>query len=196
MRYSTEHKQETRARVLREAASAIRAKGPDGVAVTDIMARAGLTHGGFYAHFASKNELVGEAVSTMFDEVRDRMATVGGGQDAKTSLRNVLAYYLSAEHRDDHAGGCPMPALSGDLTRAKGPARACFTQGVTDMAARIAAGLQSIGIENAEREAFAVQAQLVGAVSLARAVDCETLSDAILQDTFKQIVDRFGLDLP
>jgi TetR/AcrR family transcriptional regulator, transcriptional repressor for nem operon len=193
VRYSTEHKQETRARVLKEAASAIRAKGPDGVAVTDIMARAGLTHGGFYAHFASKNELVREAVATMFDEVRDRMAAVGDGQDTKTSLRNVLAYYLSTEHRDDRAGGCPMPALSGDLTRVKGSARACFTQGVSDMTASIAAGLQSIGIENAEREAYALQAQLVGAVSLARAVDSETLSDVILQDTFKQIVDRFGL---
>ncbi len=193
MRYSSQHKQETRARVLKEAASAIRAKGPDGVAVTDIMARAGLTHGGFYAHFASKNELVGEAVATMFDEVRDRIAAVGDAKDATTSLRKVLAYYLSPEHRDDHAGGCPMPALSGDLTRATGPARTCFTQGVSDMAARITAGLKSIGTENAEREAYALQAQLVGAVSLARAVDSVTLSDAILRDTFAQIVDRFGL---
>ena len=193
MRYSSQHKQETRARVLKEAANAIRANGPDGVAVTDIMARAGLTHGGFYAHFATKNELVGEAVATMFDEVRDRIATVGDAEDAKTSLRNILGFYLSAEHRDDRAGGCPMPALSGDLTRTVGPARACFTRGVTDMAATITAALKSIGTENAEREAHALQAQLVGAVSLARAVDSASLSDAILQDTLAQIIDRFGL---
>lgn len=193
MRYSTEHKQETRARVLKEAASAIRTNGPDGVALTDIMARAGLTHGGFYAHFASKNDLVCEAVATMFDEVRDRMASIGGGDDTKATLRNILGFYLSAEHRDDLAGGCPMPALSGDLTRATGSARACFTAGVSAMAARICAGLASIGIENAEREAYALQAQLVGAVSLARAVDSTPLSDAILQDTLAQIVDRYGL---
>ena len=193
MRYSSQHKQETRTRVLKEAASAIRAKGPDGVAVTDIMARAGLTHGGFYAHFASKSDLVGEAVATMFDQVRDRIATIGAADDARTSLRNILAYYLSEEHRDDHAGGCPMPALSGDLTRATGSARTCFTQGVSDMAARIGAGLKSIGIENAEREAYALQAQLVGAVTLARAVDSVSLSDAILRDSFAQIVDRYGL---
>ena len=105
MRYSSQHKQETRARVLQAAASAIRARGPNGVAVTEIMARAGLTHGGFYAHFGSKNDLVGQAVATMFDEVRDRIATVGSVGAAKTSLRNILAYYLSTEHRDDLAGG-------------------------------------------------------------------------------------------
>jgi TetR/AcrR family transcriptional regulator, transcriptional repressor for nem operon len=194
MRYSSQHKQETRFRVLKEAASAIRAKGPDGVAVTDIMARAGLTHGGFYAHFASKNELVGEAIVTMFDEVRDRMTALGDSGDAKTSLRNILSYYLSAEHRDNPAGGCPMPALSGDLTRTTGDTRTCFTQGVSDMAARITTALKSIGIENAECEANALQAQLVGAVALARAVDSASLSDAILQDTLAQIASRFGLD--
>lgn len=194
MRYSSQHKHETRARVLKEAANAIRDKGPDGVAVTDIMARAGLTHGGFYAHFASKSDLVGQAVTTMFDEVRDRISTVGGGEDVKASMRNVLAYYLSPEHRDDRAGGCPMPALSGDVTRLTGPARACFTQGVSDMAAKIIAALQAIGTDNPEREALALQAQLVGAVSLARAVDSVTLSDAILQDTYDQIVERFELE--
>jgi TetR/AcrR family transcriptional regulator, transcriptional repressor for nem operon len=194
MRYSSQHKQETRARVLKEAASAIRVKGPDGVAVTDIMARAGLTHGGFYAHFASKNELVSEAITTMFDEVNGRMVAIGGAHDAKASLRHVLTYYLSADHRDNASGGCPMPALSGDLTRATGPARACFTQGVSDMAARIQAALEAIGIADAEREANALQAQLVGAVALARAVDSAPHSDAILQDTLTQIVSRFRLD--
>jgi TetR/AcrR family transcriptional regulator, transcriptional repressor for nem operon len=87
-----------------------------------------------------------------------------------------------------------MPALSGDLTRETGPARACFTQGVSDMAARIGAALEAIGIADAEREANALQAQLVGAVALARAVDSAPHSDAILQDTLTQIVSRFGLD--
>jgi TetR/AcrR family transcriptional regulator, transcriptional repressor for nem operon len=193
MRYSSQHKQDTRARVLKEAASAIRAKGPDGVAVTDIMARAGLTHGGFYAHFASKNELVSEAITTMFDEVNHRMAAIGNPDDAKTSLRNFLTYYLSTEHRDNPEGGCPMPALSGDLTRTTGPARTGFTQGVSDMAARITTALQSIGIDNAVHQANALQAQLVGAIALARAVDSAVLSDAILQDTLAQITNHFGL---
>lgn len=193
MRYTGQHKQETRSRVLKEAASAIRANGPDGVAVTDIMARAGLTHGGFYAHFASKKDLVADAVVTMFDEVTERIAAIGDADDARTSLHNVLAYYLSPEHRDDRAGGCPMPAISGDLTRASGPARLRFTEGVSAMVARIAAALRSIGIENADSEAHALQAQLVGAVSLARAVDLPALSDAILRDTLAQIVERLGI---
>ena len=167
MRYSTQHKQETRALVLKEAASAIRAKGPEGVAVADVMARAGLTHGGFYAHFSSKSDLVSEAVATMFSDVRDRLAPVD--DDARAHLAHMLTYYLSTEHRDDAAGGCPMPALSGDLARTFGPSRARFTQGVIDMIARIATALTAAGVADAEREAAALQAQLVGAVSLARA---------------------------
>lgn len=193
MRYSMQHKQETRARVLKEAASAIRAKGPDGVAVTDIMARAGLTHGGFYAHFGSKNTLIDEAVAAMFEDVNGRMAAVCGADDIRTALYNVLAYYLSAQHRDDAASGCPMAALSGDLTRTSGPVRAGFTQGVADVLAMITRALTAIGIENAEREATALQAQLVGAVSLARAIDSPKLSDAILADTLVQILKRLGL---
>lgn len=193
MRYSSQHKQETRARVLKEAASAIRAKGPDGVAVTDIMARAGLTHGGFYAHFSSKNELVGEAITTMFGSGQGQLAATPNAEGARAALLKVLTYYLSAEHRDDAANGCPMPALSGDLARTSGSARSCFTQGVANMIARITTALGAIGVENPAGEATALQAQLVGAVALARAVNSPTLSDTILADTLKQIVDRIGL---
>lgn len=193
MRYSTEHKQLTRSRVLKEAASVIRAKGPNGVAVADIMARAGLTHGGFYAHFESKNELVREAIATMFGDVSETMANSGRTDDAVTTLRDFLVYYLSAEHRDNAASGCPMPALSADLARAEGPARTCFTQGVENFGARLADALKAIGIADADDEALALQAQLVGAVALARAVDSPVLSDKILHDNYVQIANRFGL---
>jgi TetR/AcrR family transcriptional regulator, transcriptional repressor for nem operon len=193
VRYSSEHKRETRARVLKEAAGVIRAKGPDGVAVADIMARAGLTHGAFYAHFASKTDLVSEAVTAMFGDVNDKISELGGDGDARTALRIVLAFYLSAAHRDNPSDGCPMPALSGDIARAAGPARACFTEGVEKTAAGLTALLNAAGVENAEREALALQAQLVGAISLARAVSAPSLSDAILQDCFAQICDRYGL---
>ena len=193
MRYSTEHKQLTRSRVLKEAASVIRAKGPNGVAVADIMARAGLTHGGFYAHFESKNELVREAIATMFGDVSETMANSGRTDDAVTTLRDFLVYYLSSAHRDNAASGCPMPALSADLARAEGPARTCFTQGVENFGARLADALKAIGIADADDEALALQAQLVGAVALARAVDSPVLSDKILHDNYVQIANRFGL---
>lgn len=101
--------------------------------------------------------------------------------------------HCGTEHRDDAASECPMPALSEDLTRTTSPARARFTQGVAEMLARTTADLTAIGIENADREATALQAQLVGAVSLARAVDSPSLSHSILSDTLAQIVARFGL---
>ena len=110
-----------RSRVLKEAASVIREKGPDGVAVSDIMARAGLTHGGFYAHFASKDELVGEAVTAMFADVNAKIACTRRRRRWQGTLRNILAFYLSAEHRDNPSSGCPMPALSGDIARGDRP---------------------------------------------------------------------------
>ena len=83
MRYSNEHKAETRRRVLKEAAQEIRAKGPDGVAVAGVMARAGLTHGGFYAHFESKDAMIADAIGTMFDDARGRSDAIEQTDDPR-----------------------------------------------------------------------------------------------------------------
>src|SRR5580692_7229720 len=100
VRYSSEHKQETRERVLVEATKQIRAHGPLGVGVADIMKRAGLTHGGFYAHFKSKDALVAAAITKMFDGARSRWARATTTRDARSGLAAYIDSYLSAEHRD------------------------------------------------------------------------------------------------
>lgn len=194
MRYSNEHKAETRQRVLKEAAREIRAKGPGGVAVAGVMARAGLTHGGFYAHFASKDELVAEAVGTMFDDAQKRTRNFESDGEPRRWLRAYLDFYLSPAHRDNRERGCPLPSLSGDLAREHGAARARFGLGVDALANRIAEALRSLGYPDPDTDAAAVLAQLVGAVALARAVADPAQSDAILASAHANLIARYALE--
>ena len=193
MRYASDHKAETRRRVLKEAAREIRAKGPDGVAVSGIMARAGLTHGGFYAHFASKDELVAEAVGAMFDDARARSAGIGQENDPRAALRAYVDFYLSRAHRDGRDRGCPLPTLSGDFARSDALARDRFGAGLKGLTERLARGLRGVGCATPEADAAAMLAQMVGAVALSRAVSDPAQSDAILADTHANLVARYGL---
>ncbi|WP_411339164.1 TetR/AcrR family transcriptional regulator [Sphingopyxis sp. J-6] len=192
MRYSTEHKAETRQRVIKEAAKEIRAKGPDNVAVAGIMARAGLTHGGFYAHFASKDALVKEAIGAMFADARARTEEIDAKGDPRGVLRAYVDFYLSPAHRDSRDRGCPLPTLSGDFARAQPATRERFGAGVEGIAGRLAAPLAQLGYPASE--ARALLAQLVGGVALARAVGDPALSDMLLADTHASIVARYGLE--
>ena len=193
MRYSNEHKAETRLRVLKEAAREIRAKGPDGVGVAGVMARAGLTHGGFYAHFPSKDALVAEAIGTMFEGARKRALSLEG-DDPHAALRAYVDFYLSPAHRDSREYGCPLPALSGDFARADAPVRERFGAGVAGLTGRLAAALGRIRWPDPDGEATALIAQLVGAVALARSVGEGAQSDAMLDRTRDTIVTRYGLE--
>lgn len=194
MRYSTEHKAATRARVLKEAAKEIRAKGPDNVAVAGVMARAGLTHGGFYAHFASKDALVKEAIGAMFADARARTERIDANGDPRSVLRAYVDFYLSAKHRDSRDRGCPLPTLSGDFARSQPATRERFGAGVEGIASRLAAPLAVLGYADPQAESHALLAQLVGGVALARAVGDAALSDAMLADTHASIVARYGLE--
>src|SRR3954469_4878412 len=123
MRYSDSHKQETRQKVVRAAAAAVRAKGPEGVGVAEIMAEAGLTHGGFYAHFPNKEALVVAAIEESFGQSSRRFARMLDGKDPAQSLAGFVDAYVSLEHRANAAGGCPIAALSSDLPRQAQPVR-------------------------------------------------------------------------
>lgn len=198
MRYGTEHKANSRQRILQAASQQVRRQGPGKVAVAEVMSAAGLTHGAFYAHFASKEALVAEAVDTMFGDAQRRVgglaeALADDAGDVRAALRDHLASYLSPRHRDEPERGCPLPALSAEMARSNGQARATFVQGLERMTARIDAALARIGRDEPAADARTVVAQMVGAVTLARAVGSGAQSDAILRDNFASLVAKLDL---
>ena len=194
MRYDEDHKQRTREKVLDAAARTIRAEGPDRVGVAAIMAEAGLTHGGFYAHFGSKEELVTEAIRQMFAQAGERRHTWTDGKAPKAGLRDYIKFYLSRSHRDGRGDGCPLTALATDLPRLPEPARRVFGEGVALMTASMAGLLQAIDWPDAETAAISLVSEMVGAVSLARSVADAEQSDRILKSTRDEIMRRFGLE--
>lgn len=194
MRYDSDHKGETRQRVLKEAAREIRAKGPGGVAVAGIMARAGLTHGGFYAHFASKEALVAAAIETMFESARRRFDLTAADADPRAALLAYVDFYLSPQHRDAREHGCPLPALSGDLARLDPASRVRFGEGVAALSGRLGGALRQHGVADPEAAGASMLAEMVGAVALSRAVADPAQADAILRNARASVVARFSLE--
>jgi TetR/AcrR family transcriptional repressor of nem operon len=195
MRYDAEHKARTRQRVLKEAARAIREDGPDKIAVAGIMAKAGLTHGGFYAHFKSKDELVAAAIGEMFNDASARFARSTDGFSPAEGLVRYIDFYLSEDHRDRRGTGCPVAALAADLPRLEAPARERYGQGVAGLTGKLAGRLTKFGHEDAQNEAASVVAELVGALSLARAVSDPVQSTAILAASRAALKRRLGLEI-
>lgn len=196
MRYDSEHKERTRARVLREAAKAIRAEGPHRVGVAGVMAKAGLTHGGFYAHFDTKDDLVVAAMSRMFDEALAKFDQLTAGKPPAAALRAYVEFYLSKEHRDARDTGCPLPSLSADLPRLGIAARQRFAAGIADLIAAIGGQLSALGHPDPAILASSGLAEMVGALSLARSVADPRQSEAILRVSRNSLKLRLGVAEP
>ena len=193
MRYDAEHKERTHQRILAEAASAIRTKGPDRVGVAEVMAELGLTHGGFYAHFGSKDELIACAITYMFDRMVARFERLTAGRAPAEALAGYIDSYLTVAHRDAPGHGCALAALSGDLPRLPADARARFTEGAQRLPAAIARLLSELGRADAQALAVSAVSELVGALALARAIADDERSQAILRISRESIKARLGL---
>jgi TetR/AcrR family transcriptional repressor of nem operon len=192
MRYAEDHKQATRARVLKAASRVIRQNGPDRVAVAGVMAEVGLTHGGFYAHFESKDDLLAQAIGQMFVDSSDNFSNLTADRPPLEALKRYFDFYLSTDHRDRRDRGCPLPALAADLPRLPTASREIYGRGVAGLADRLADRMAAAGCENPEVLARSVLSELVGAVALARAVSDRDQSEAILNASRESIRARVG----
>jgi TetR/AcrR family transcriptional repressor of nem operon len=194
MRYDAEHKQRTKERLLKETAKAIRLEGPHKVGVAAIMAKAGLTHGGFYAHFKSRDEMVAEGVAEMFRQGRERLLQSLRDRPPGEALRDYVEFYLSPAHRDTRTAGCPLPFLSGDAPRLPDTVRARFAEGVQALEAGLAEPLKALGRPDAQSEAGALLAEMVGALALARAEPDKARADEMLRRSRERILQRYSLE--
>ena len=181
MKVTREQMAENRGRILDEAARLFRERGFDGVSVAEVMAAAGLTHGGFYGHFESKDALIAAALAYALDPTR----AAGRGK----SMADYGATYLSAGHRDDHAGGCPFSALGSEAVRATPETRQVMTEAIERQIARFSATAPGTAPKARRRAAIAGWASMVGGLILARLADDPALSDEILKATKAALAD-------
>jgi len=190
MRYAPEHKEKTRSLVLREASQAIRKEGPHRVSLASVMKRAGLTHGGFYAHFESRDAMLVAAIEKMFHSGRDRWVRETLDRTPAQGLTSYIDWYLSKAHRDDREGGCPIAALASDLPRLSPACQKAYAEGVRRWYAAISAQLRK---PEAGELAYSAVAELVGALSLSRIERDPRRSEAILTASRKSLKKRLGL---
>jgi TetR/AcrR family transcriptional repressor of nem operon len=178
MGHSQQKKEENHDRIVRVAGARFREVGVDGLGLADLMKLAGLTHGGFYRHFASREELVGEAIDQV---MRDGMAAIDGLLARPGSnLATLVDAYLSPAHRDALASSCGVASLAQDTARSNTRARDAYTQLVEKYLALLNVLLINAPPEARRGQAIAVLSTLVGAVSMARAVNDTALSEEIL----------------
>lgn len=166
------HKAKVRDRILDEAARALRTAGTEGLSVANLMQRAGLTHGGFYAHFANRDDLVVHAIDRMFEDSSRLWAPWLGADGDAPDLGKLVDSYLSESAMRNHDRGCPLPWLSGEVPRMPPPAQARFHAAIARMREGIARTLRKHGRspDRAQALAGSAVAEMVGAMALARAM--------------------------
>lgn len=164
MRYAAGRSAETRARLLALATATLREHGVAAVGIQPLMRAAGMTHGGFYAHFASRDALLADAVGALFET--SNAPKPRDGDTPEHRLRRFVRAYLSAAHAADLTGGCPVPALATEARRLPDDAAARYHDGVAMIERRIGALLEGAGRDAAL--ARSVLAELAGAIMLAR----------------------------
>jgi TetR/AcrR family transcriptional repressor of nem operon len=178
VRYSKEHKAETRKKILSAAARLFRQRGYDGVGVDSVMNEVGLTAGGFYAHFPSKEALFAEAMASSLGGEKKLRAGKSRASLTDDPLRNLIFSYLSRTHRDGVGEGCPLPALTTDVARASTSTREIYEQKLLSFID----GIEAVLPEGTDSDtALAVVAQCVGGLMISRAVKDEELSSRILK---------------
>lgn len=179
VRYDKSHKQATREHIVKTASRRFRRDGIDAVGLASVMAEAGLTHGGFYNHFASKEDLVAEAAAAALAET---LARLKRQNDDDGSIEWFVRGYLDARHRDAMAKGCAIAALAGEMARRPAGARQAFWRGVEAIEAEIGARLApKLPAGERQERASAILGQMLGALQLARLATDDARSDAVLQ---------------
>jgi TetR/AcrR family transcriptional repressor of nem operon len=179
MGHSQLEKQKTHDRIVEIASQRLREKGLEGIGVADLMKEAGLTVGGFYKHFASRDQLVAEAVQSAFGSWRRKLETTGI-KPSDLSLAEIASNYMGDDHRDDPATGCPFAALTNDFARSGVQAREIATERLKHNFELFEGRVAGKDQEEKRRKAVVAFALMVGAVGLARVSSDDPVSSEIL----------------
>jgi TetR/AcrR family transcriptional repressor of nem operon len=192
MRYSKDHKQETHARIVKKASVRLREKGAHGIGVADLMKEAGLTHGGFYAHFDSREALVIEAFGYAMDRSTERWRKLAEDTPPERRLAIIADSYLTRTHRDDPGHGCAVPALGAEIARESPKTRKAFAARLEQMIDMLADQIPDVPRKAARKQAMATLATMMGTLVLARVAGSGEFSDEILDAGREAVLERAG----
>jgi TetR/AcrR family transcriptional regulator, transcriptional repressor for nem operon len=180
MRYSREHKQETHARIVRKASIRLREKGAHGIGVADLMKEAGLTHGGFYAHFDSRDALVIEAFAYAMDRSLEHWRKLADEIAPEKRLAMIIDTYLAPTHRDDPGHGCAITSLGAEIARESPKTRRAFAAKMEQLIDLIADQIQDMPPKAARKQATSLLATMMGTLVLSRIAGSGEFSDEVL----------------
>jgi TetR/AcrR family transcriptional regulator, transcriptional repressor for nem operon len=189
MRYSKDHKKATRQRILEAAGRRFKQDGIDGAGVAAVMSDVGLTNGAFYAHFASKEDLVANVLA---DQLHAQRHSFDAHPSDRRGLEAFIRSYLSPQHRDESADGCPSAALLDEIARRPAATRQVFTDELMGVIDDIASRLDPTDAEAARTDALTLFGLMLGTLQLARALTNRDLSDQLLAssvDTALKLLD-------
>jgi AcrR family transcriptional regulator len=184
-RYGKAHKEATRQRIIDTAGRRLKRDGIDGSGIATLMNDAGLTNGAFYAHFASKDDLVATAVA---EQLRQQRANYGAYPPGRAGLEQFVREYLSNEHRDSPEDGCPSAALLDEIGRSSDATKEAFTDGLLISIDNMAAQLSPDDPQSARVKALTVFGMMVGTMQLSRALADRRLADAILEQGVQNVL--------
>ncbi|MGE8499426.1 MAG: TetR/AcrR family transcriptional regulator [Pseudomonas sp.] len=183
MRYSEDHKAQTHQRIIEEAARMFRRDGVGATGLQPLMKTLGLTHGGFYAHFKSKDELVETALRHSVEKLRVSTKAIAEGEKP---LATLIRQYLSSAHRANPGEGCPLPTMSAELGQ-RGEPSPITDETIRSRLAAIEAGLNG---EGADDQSVLILSAMVGALLLSRSVSDPELSDQLLKTTRRLLIEQ------
>jgi TetR/AcrR family transcriptional regulator, transcriptional repressor for nem operon len=193
MRYSAEHKQQTRERIIKAAARRFRKAGSEGAAIADLMRDLKLTHGGFYRHFASKEELLVQAFEHGFEEIRRKFAPVIERAPEKGKLKALIEAYLDQEHCDNPGDGCPAAALASELVRRPRSTRVAFQRALAQHISVIAWIVPGGSDQEREAKALMLFSGMSGTLAAARMMTDEQQRRQFLDAAKKFYVNAAGV---
>ena len=196
MRYSKEHKQETHARIVKKASVRLREKGAHGIGVADLMKEAGLTHGGFYAHFDSREALVIEAFAYAMDRSTERWRKVAEQTPPDKRLATIVESYLTPVHRDDPGHGCAVPTLGAEIARESPKTRKAFSAKLEQMIDMMADQVLDVPRKVARKQAIAALTTMMGTLVLSRIAGNGEFSDEILSAGREAVLGRAAAAKP
>jgi len=191
MRYRPEHKAEVRQKIVKDASRRVRAEGMNGAAVAAVMRDTGLTHGGFYKHFGSKDELLMESLGEAFRDIADKLTLAAEQSHSLPAWKAIVKSYLSLEYCDHPERGCPLPALAPELARVDEKMKSRIFVELVNYRNRMVPLMPGRRTADKERAFFVIFSAMAGAVEIARMLPDRAAQEKVLASTREFLLRSF-----